>query len=185
MENLCGGMRAASPPGRRPGQVLRADNWMDLSNVPCMTRAGIHCVILWILSDTIASPCSRAAWWFIACGNCIMQLCCMVIHSRWQSFEEIVSEIDVDMTPAGSPLGDSMDSSTYIHLKRWIWHRRWHDTGGGPIGSPSMDSFRYIHLKSCIWDRHWHGFRRSLAGGYFRRFYDLFHIQSFEELYLR
>ena len=43
--------------------------------------------------------------------NCItMQLCCMVIHSLWQFFEEIVSGIDVDMTPAGSPFGDSMNS---------------------------------------------------------------------------
>ena len=40
MDNLCGGMRAASPPGRRPGHVHRADKWMDLVNAHCIHRAG-------------------------------------------------------------------------------------------------------------------------------------------------
>ena len=33
--------------------------------------------------------------------------------------EEMVSEIDVDMAPAGSPLGGSMFSYRYHSWKRW------------------------------------------------------------------
>ena len=48
-----GNLWAASPPGRRPGHVHRADKLMDQMNVHCIHRAVFHCAILWIITHTI------------------------------------------------------------------------------------------------------------------------------------